>query len=155
MIVLTVCVFMGQILSGAMGVDIDETTWETPAMRTRIKEIDLHEAHTYEVIVRKNGTRMTLTPALRQSGKRAQEVNVELQRRQALLLGLSEKNSHLYTCPFSMASCNGKVNACTRCRPLLGEWVKKPKWPTCPFGTATCTYESRACAKCRQQQDKQ
>ena len=151
MIVLTVCVFMGQILSGAMGVDIDETTWETPAMRTRVKEIDLHEAHTFEVIVTKNGIRMTITPALRQAGKRAQEARVE-QIRQAALLGLGGKQiSSSYTCPFMMANCNGKMKACARCQPLLGEWVKKPKWPTCPFGTATCTHESRACAKCRQQ----
>ena len=150
MIVLTVCVFMGQILSGAMGVDIDETTWETPAMRTRVKEIDLHEAHTFKVIVRKNGVRLTITPALMQAMKRAQEAWME-QSRQASLLGLGGKQiSSNYTCPFRMASCNGKTQACARCQPLLGEWVKKSKWPTCPFGTASCTHESRACFKCRQ-----
>jgi hypothetical protein len=52
-----------------------------------------------------------------------------------------------------MARCNGKSNQCARCKPLLGEWVTRPKWPTCPFGTASCTCESRACAKCKQQQD--
>ena len=119
MIVLTVCVFMGQILSGAMGVDIDKTTWETPAMRTRVKEIDLHEAHTFKIIMRKNGVRQTLTPALLQAGRNAAAIATE-QKRAKALLGLGGRQvKHTYECPFAMVSCNGRAQACARCESLF------------------------------------
>jgi hypothetical protein len=130
------------------------TTCRLRAVVAQVKEIGVHETEIFKVIVRKNGRRMTITPALSRSAKEAHDIYLE-RVRQANLLGQAGKQMRTsYKCPFMMANCNGQSMRCARCKPLLGEWVKKPKWPTCPFGTATCTHESRACVKCRQQQDK-
>ena len=129
MIVLTVCVFMGQILSGAMGVDIDETTWETPAMRTRVKEIDLHEAHTFKVIMRKNGLKFTITHAVIKSAADAHIARMEQQRTAALAGQGQNRIRSVYACPFKMSSCNGRSMACARCKQRLmnGDLVIPPK----------------------------
>ena len=130
MIVLTVCVFMGQILSGAMGIEhIDETTWDTPSMLTRVKEISIHESHTFEVIMRKNGIRITITPALLKSMADAQKSRMEQQRTAALAGQYKSRVASLYACPFKMARCNGRSHACARCKQRLmnGDLVIPPK----------------------------
>ena len=138
-----------QIISGAIGSDFD-SSWQLPEIQAQVKEIGVYETEIFKVIVRKNGHRLTITPALLRGIQKARDIN--LQRVwQANLLGEGEVGKR--GCPFKMARCNGKSSQCARCKPLLGEWVPRPKWPTCPFGTATCTCESRACAKCRQQHD--
>ena len=139
-----------QIISGAIGSDFD-SSWQLPEIQAQVKEIDVYETETFKVILRKNGQRMTITPAVLRSAKEARDVYLQ-RLRQANLLGEGSKD-HRYTCPFKMAYCNGLAHRCERCKPLLGEWVMRPKWPTCPFGTRSCTHESRACSKCRQQQD--
>ena len=156
MIVLTVCVFMGQILSGAMGVDIDKTTWETPAMRTRVKEIDLHEAHTFKIIMKKNGVRLTITPALIQAGREAAAISHECARAKSLLgLGGVQVRT-TYECPFAMASCNGRSLACARCKSLFenGDMPrpaerKTPAQHRCPFDIDSCKSQRTACVDCK------
>lgn len=144
-----------QIISSATGSDFD-SSWQLPEIQAQVKEIGVHETEIFKVIVRKNGRRMTITPAVLRSAKEARDIILE-RVRQANLLREGGKLHYTgrYTCPFKMARCNGKSQQCERCKLLLGEWVTRPKWPTCPFGTATCTYASRACAKCKQQQDEQ
>jgi hypothetical protein len=137
-----------QIISGAIGSDFD-SSWQLPEIQAQVKEIGVHETEIFKVIVKKNGQRMTITPALIRAAKEARDVRLE-RVRQANLLGEGSKD-HRYTCPFKMGYCNGLAHRCERCKPLLGEWVKRPKWPTCPFGTQSCTTESRACYNCRQQ----
>ena len=148
---------MTQIISGALGCNFDASMWHLPEICKQADEINEHETEIFKVIVKKNGVRMTITPAVLRSIKAASDVIAE-QRRQANLIGQAGKQMRTsYKCPFMMANCNGKSLKCARCKPLLGEWVyeRKPKWPTCPFGIATCTFASRACAKCKQQQDEQ
>ena len=130
MIVLTVCVVMGQILSGAMGIEhIDETTWDTPSMLTRVKEINIHERHTFEVITRKNGRKLTITPALLKSMADAQKSRTEQQRTAALAKQYKSSVASLYACPFKMSSCNGRSMACARCKQRLmnGDLVLPPR----------------------------
>jgi hypothetical protein len=135
-----------QIISGAIGSDFD-SSWQLPEIQAQVKEIDVYETETFKVILRKNGQRMTISPAVLRSAKEARDVYLQ-RLRQANLLGEGSK-AHRYTCPFKMARCNGKSVKCERCKPLLGEWVKAPKWPTCPFGTASCNCESRLCIRCK------
>lgn len=140
-----------QIISGAIGFDFDPSVWQLPEIQAQVKAINVYETETFTVFVKKNGIRMTITPAVRRSAKNAHDVYLEKQR-QACLLGQGGKQtSTTYTCPFMMASCNGKTHACARCQPLLatGELATKPKWPKCPFGTASCTSAGNACARCR------
>ena len=145
---------MTQIISSATGCNFDASTWQQPEIRAQAEEISKHETEIFKVIVRKNGVKMTIAPAVLRAAKEARDVYLE-RIRQANLLGQGGKRiPSYYTCPFMMARCNGKSQRCARCQPLLGEWVKKPKWPTCPFGTPSCTKASKACFQCRQQQDK-
>ena len=136
-----------QIISSATGSDFD-ASWQLPEIVAQVKEIDVYETETFKVILRKNGQRMTITPAVLRSAKEARDVYLQ-RLRQANLLGEGSK-AHRYTCPFKMARCNGKSAQCARCKLHFGEWVTRPKWPTCPFGTASCTRESRACVQCKQ-----
>jgi hypothetical protein len=142
-----------QIISGAIGSDFD-SSWQLPEIQAQVKEIDVYETEIFKVIVKKNGVRMTITPAVLRSVKEARDIYLERVRQENLLReGGKTRHAGRYTCPFKMARCNGKSTQCARCKLHFGEWVTRPKWPTCPFGTATCTHESRACAKCKQQQD--
>jgi len=142
-----------QIISGAIGSDFD-ASWQLPEIQAQVKEIGVHETEIFKVIVKKNGQRMTITPAVLRSVKEAHDIYLE-RVRQANLLREDGKQPYTgrYTCPFKMARCNGKSHQCARCTLLRGEWVTRPKWPTCPFGFASCTHESRACAQCKQQRD--
>ena len=142
-----------QIISGAIGSDFD-SSWQQPEIQAQVKEIGVHETEIFKVILRKNGQRMTITPAVLQNMKEARDIKLERVRQANLLReGGKQHYTGSYTCPFKMARCNGKSAQCARCKLHFGEWVTRPKWPTCPFGTATCTAASRACAKCKQQQD--
>ena len=141
-----------QIISGAIGSDFD-SSWQLPEIQAQVKEIDMYETDIFKVILKKNGVRMTITPAVLQNLKEARDVRLE-RLRQANLLGEGSK-VHRYTCPFKMARCNGKSTQCASSKLHFGDWVTRPRLPTatCPFGTASCTSESRACVKCKQQQD--
>ena len=130
---------------------IDASTWQQPEIRTQADEIYKHETVIFKIIMKKNGVRMSITPAVLRAAKEAHNVNLERQRQACLLRQGGKQIATTYTCPFMMARCNGKKSACASCQPLLatGELATKPKWPTCPFGTASCTFASRACIKCR------
>jgi hypothetical protein len=138
-----------QIISGAIGSDFD-SSWQLPEIQAQVKEIDVYETEIFKVIVKKNGVRMTITPAVLRSVKEARDIYLERVRQENLLReGGKQHYTGRYTCPFKMARCNGKSMQCARCELLHGEWVTRPKWPPCPFGTASCTAASRACLKCK------
>ena len=137
-----------QIISSATGSDFD-SSWQLPEIQAQVKEIGVHETEIFKVILRKNGQRMTITPAVLQNMKEARDIKLERVRQANLLReGGTLPYTGRYTCPFKMARYNGKSAQCARCKLHFGEWVTRPKWPTCPFGTATC--KSRAKCTCSQ-----
>jgi hypothetical protein len=62
-----------------------------------------HQTVIFKIIMKKNGVRMSITPAVLRAAKEAHNVNLERQR-QACLLGQGGKQiATTYTCPFMMA----------------------------------------------------
>jgi hypothetical protein len=115
-----------QIISGATGSNFDTSMWQLPEISAQVDEIHKHETETFRVIMKKNGVRMTITPAKLRSMKEANDVRLERQRQASSSGQGGKKIASRYKCPFWMAQCNGKSQPCARCKPLLG-WVPKPK----------------------------
>jgi hypothetical protein len=128
--------------------------WQLPEIRTQADEIYKHETEMFKVIMKKNGIRMTITPALRQAGREAAAVYTEQQRAKSLL-GLGGKQIQTtYKCPFAMASCNGKTQACKRCESLFenGDMPRPAETAArapCPFNIDSCKSQRTACADCK------
>ena len=99
------------------------------AMLTRVKEISIHESHTFEVIMRKNGRKQTITPAMLKGMADAQKSRMEQQRTAALAGQYNSRHAGLYACPFKISRCNGRSQACARCKQRLmnGDLVIPPK----------------------------
>ena len=108
----------------------------------------------YNVIMRKDGKRMSITPAVLRAASENRATYLAKQRAKNLL-GLGGKQiQSKYKCPFSMAYCNGRgSHACERCKALFenGEMPRPAEIAArapCPFGIDSCKSNSTACADC-------